>query len=88
MRRPWGYFLAIMARPLRIEFEGALYHIPSRGNEKKTIFRGAEDFVRFLAVVNRAHERYGILIHAYVLITHSPSARDSQARPHCIPSRS
>jgi len=69
MRRTWGYFLAVMARPLRIEFEGALYHITSRGNEKKAIFRGAKDFARFLAVVNRAHERYGTLIHAYVLMT-------------------
>jgi len=58
-----------MARPLRIEFEGAFYHITSRGNEKKAIFRGTEDFARFLAAISRAHERYGFLVHAYVLMT-------------------
>ena len=58
-----------MARPLRIEFEGAFYHITSRGNEKKAIFRGTEDFARFLAAISRANERYGILVHAYVLMT-------------------
>ena len=35
-----------MARPLRIEFEGALYHITSRGNERKDIFQG-----RYKAIV-------------------------------------
>ena len=28
-----------MARPLRVEYPGAVYHITSRGNEKKSIFR-------------------------------------------------
>jgi putative transposase len=69
MRQAWCYLLVVMARPLRIEFEGAFYHITSRGNEKKAIFRGAEDFTRFLAVISRAHGRYGILVHAYVLMT-------------------
>ena len=33
-----------MARPLRIEFKGALYHILSRGNERRNIFFGADDY--------------------------------------------
>jgi hypothetical protein len=32
-----------MARPLRIEFPGAVYHVTSRGNERKAIFRGDQD---------------------------------------------
>ena len=31
--------LLSMARPLRIEYDGALYHITSRGNERKAIFK-------------------------------------------------
>jgi hypothetical protein len=30
-----------MTRPLRIEYAGAVYHITSRGNEKKTFFKDA-----------------------------------------------
>ncbi len=33
-----------MARPLRIEFKGALYHILSRGNERRDIFFGDDDY--------------------------------------------
>jgi hypothetical protein len=33
-----------MARPLRIEFMGALYHILSRGNERRNIFFGDDDY--------------------------------------------
>ena len=37
-----------MARPLRIEFPGAVYHITSRGNERKAIFRDDRDRKIFL----------------------------------------
>ena len=37
-----------MARPLRIEFPGAVYHITSRGNERKAIFRDDQDRKIFL----------------------------------------
>ena len=32
-----------MSRPLRLEFAGALYHVTSRGNERKAIFRDEQD---------------------------------------------
>ena len=32
-----------MARAWRIEYEGALYHVLSRGNEQRTIFTETED---------------------------------------------
>ena len=38
-----------MARPLRIEFAGALYHITSRGDRREAIFEDDEDRERFLA---------------------------------------
>jgi hypothetical protein len=37
-----------MARPLRIEYPDAAYHITSRGNEKKTVFRKGRDRELFL----------------------------------------
>ena len=57
-----------MGRPVRIEYPGALYHITSRGNEKKEIFLTDEDRAKFLNILRDYHERYGILVHAYVLL--------------------
>ncbi|MDD5013970.1 MAG: hypothetical protein PHW73_02565 [Atribacterota bacterium] len=36
-----------MARPLRIQFPGALYHITARGNAKQNIFLNKDDFSDF-----------------------------------------
>lgn len=38
----WGicFWRSILARPLRIEYEGAFYHVTARGNERKRIFFG------------------------------------------------
>lgn len=58
-----------MARPLRIEFPGAFYHITSRGNEKREIFRSRADRERFFFYLESAVERYGAVIHSYCLMT-------------------
>jgi REP element-mobilizing transposase RayT len=57
-----------MGRPIRIEYPAALYHITSRGNERKNIFLEDGDRVRFLNILEDYHDRYGILIHSYVLM--------------------
>ena len=57
-----------MGRPIRIEYPGALYHITSRGNERRKIFRDKADRMKFLVLLRDYHDRYGILIHAYVLM--------------------
>jgi putative transposase len=57
-----------MGRPLRVEYAGALYHITSRGNERKKIFLGDGDRKKFLGILEDYHDRYGILIHSYVLM--------------------
>ena len=57
-----------MARPLRIEYPGALYHVTSRGNEKRPIFLGDEDRKRFLDLLNEVNERYQWICHAYCLM--------------------
>jgi len=61
--------LCVMSRTLRIEIEGAFYHITARGNEKRPIFLVERDFTRFLGRFERICERYGVLIHSYVLMT-------------------
>jgi REP-associated tyrosine transposase len=57
-----------MARPLRIEYDGAHYHVTSRGNERKAVFRDDTDREKFLALIGRAVEQFGIRVHSYVLM--------------------
>jgi putative transposase len=57
-----------MARPLRIEYDGALYHVTSRGNERRAIFRDDTDRELFLATLFRVTERFHWLCHAYCLM--------------------
>ena len=58
-----------MARPLRIEFPGALYHVTSRGNERRPIFRTNRDRNAFLEFLGAATRRFGWSVAAYVLMT-------------------
>ncbi len=57
-----------MARPLRIEFEGALYHITSRGNAKQAIFADDLDRHGFLELISQAVDRFHWICHAYCLM--------------------
>jgi REP element-mobilizing transposase RayT len=52
----------------RIEYPGAVYHVTSRGNERKPIFRTDTDRERFLKVLARVAARYHWLCHAYCLM--------------------
>ncbi len=58
-----------MARQLRIEYPGALYHVTSRGNEKKDIFRSIKDREKFLSYLSSAWERHGAVFHAWCLMS-------------------
>jgi len=58
-----------MARPLRIEFEGAVYHVTSRGNAGIDIFLDDVDRIRFLEILGRTVDRFGWICHAYCLMT-------------------
>lgn len=57
-----------MARPLRIEYAGAWYHVMNRGAGKREIF--PDDFLRreFLDLLSDLHERYSVCCHAYCLM--------------------
>jgi len=57
-----------MARPLRIEFPGAIYHVTSRGDRREPIFDDDEDRHGFLAVVGQAMERFDAVVLAYCLM--------------------
>jgi putative transposase len=58
-----------MARPLRIEFAGALYHLTSRGNERRDIFRTDRDRKTFLTFLGMAAKRFRWSVTAWVLMT-------------------
>lgn len=57
-----------MARPLRIEYPGANYHITSRGNARQPIFKDDKDREVFLEVLGFVVIRYIWLCHAYCLM--------------------
>jgi REP element-mobilizing transposase RayT len=58
-----------MARPQRIEFPGAFYHVIVRGNQRQDIFLDDTDRIEYLERVRRYKEKCGFLLHAYVLMT-------------------
>ncbi len=57
-----------MARPLRIEFPGAVYHVTSRGNARENIFVADGDRKRFLKILGLVVRRFNWLCHAYCLM--------------------
>lgn len=57
-----------MARPLRIEYPGAVYHITARGNARQEIFINDADRTMFLDVLAGTTSRYNWLCHAYCLM--------------------
>ncbi len=57
-----------MGRKKRIWYEGAIYHIFNRGNNKQNIFRDAKDRTFFLGKLNNSIEEHRIKIHAYCLM--------------------
>lgn len=57
-----------MARPLRIEFEGAWYHVMNRGAGRRAIFRNDAERRYFLKLLESLHDRFNAEIHAYCLM--------------------
>ncbi len=57
-----------MARPLRIEFDGALYHVTSRGNDRKAIYKDDSDRELFLNTLAQVSGRFHWICHAYCLM--------------------
>lgn len=57
-----------MARSLRIEYAGAVYHVLCRGDRREAIYRDPGDYKTFLDTLEQVCERAGFKIHAYVLM--------------------
>jgi len=57
-----------VARPLRIEYPGALYHITSRGNARRLIYRKLEDLSLFLNTLQEVSARHRWRCYAYCLM--------------------
>jgi putative transposase len=75
-----------MARPTRIDFPGAWYHVLNRGIEKRVIFRSRRCYERFLELLSCLPARFGVKLHGYVLMPNhyhlqveTPEANLSQA---------
>jgi len=58
-----------MARPLRIEYPGAVYHITSRGNAREAIALADDDRDDFFHVLGTVVERHSWRCYAYCLMT-------------------
>lgn len=54
-----------MARPIRIEYAGALYHVTSRGDRREDIYLGDDDRIDWLEVLGETCKRFNWVIHAY-----------------------
>jgi REP element-mobilizing transposase RayT len=78
-----------MARPLRISYPGAVYHVSARGNERKPIARDDRDRQRFVDTLASMVEQYHVVCHAWVLMSNhyhllleTPHANLSRAIRH------
>ena len=57
-----------MARPLRVEYSGACYHVVGRGNRRIQIFSSDSDYILFLDKLAGYVELYGEVIYTYCLM--------------------
>ena len=78
-----------MARPPRVDFDGAYHHVMNRGANHQLIFLDDSDRLLFLAVVAEAVSRFGLEVHAYCLmpnhyhlLVRCPNAQLSRAMKH------
>ena len=57
-----------MARPLRLEFPGAVYHLTARGDRREPIFDDEGDRLLFLELLGKEVRQQGWLLYAYCLM--------------------
>jgi putative transposase len=58
-----------MARPYRLQSEDCFYHITSRGDGRKSIYKSERDYEKFLEYLSAAKSKFKFYIHAYCLMT-------------------
>ncbi|MDY6857530.1 MAG: transposase, partial [Thermodesulfobacteriota bacterium] len=78
-----------MARPLRIEYPGAWYHVMNRGRRAEKIFHDRNDYQSFVELLEESSEMWNIRIAAYCLMTthyhilvQTPDANISRSMRH------
>lgn len=78
-----------MPRPLRITYEGAVYHVMNRGTSRQLVFNSDEDYRHFLVLISETVKMWGIIVHAfslmpnhYHLLIETPRANISRAMRH------
>jgi REP element-mobilizing transposase RayT len=59
----------IMPRRPRVEVEGALYHLITRGNNRQAVFKHDDDYRKFLSLLEREKQKHPFYLYAYVLMT-------------------
>jgi putative transposase len=57
-----------MPRPIRIEYENAIYHVMNRGRARNNIFLIEAHYLEFLRTMEESFERFGGIIHSYCLM--------------------
>jgi REP element-mobilizing transposase RayT len=68
MRRLWRISLQGMARKLRLEYEGAIYHVMNRGDRREDIFVDERDRARFMETLGEACMKTDWQVHGYCLM--------------------
>ncbi|MGD9166043.1 MAG: transposase, partial [Syntrophobacterales bacterium] len=58
-----------MARSVRMNYPDTFYHVLSRGNDKRDIFRSKDDYEKFKETIGRMVGRYDMEVHGYVLMS-------------------
>ena len=57
-----------MARAIRVEYEGAAYHVCARGQRREAIYETERDREIYLEILGQMVKRYGVRIHSYCLM--------------------
>ena len=78
-----------MTRPLRIEYEGAWYHVMNRGADRQAVFTSERDRLAFLALLGEVSEIFAVEVHVfclmgnhYHLLLHTPRGNLGRAMRH------
>jgi len=58
-----------MARQPRVEIEGGLYHVITRGNNRQTIFHSADDYGKFLSLLRMQKSKLPFFLYAYCMMS-------------------
>ena len=78
-----------MARPLRIEYPDAWYHVMNRGRRGENIFSDRKDYQMFFALLQETAEMFDLRVSAYCLMSNhyhllvqTPAGNLSRAMRH------